>query len=338
VSSRPKPRTALASLCILALCVPKASFADEIDTAVKEARALLNQDKPAAALDRLRDFPADDARVALLRGVARYHAGDAVAAIEALGPLRERLPLASLERREAVQVLGLSHYLAGHLAEAVPLLEETRAWAEDSIELNQILGNAYVETQKPDRARECFARLFGVATESAAAHLLAAQMMIRLEQEAMAESELKRALLKDPRLPQAHFLLGQMALFRGRLDEAVALTRQELELNPANGVAWSQLGDAYVRGQKWDEAAAALQKSIWINPYYSAPYILLGRTYMKKGQPATAEGMLRRAIEFDPNNKSAHYLLGQLLQLDGRADEAKRELEIANSLQGKSGR
>ena len=54
---------------------------------------------------------------------------------------------------------------------------------------------------------------------------------------------------------------------------------------------------------------------------------------MKKGQPGTAEGMLRRAIQYDPNNKAAHYLLGQLLQQAGRADEAQRELAIAEKLQ-----
>ncbi len=77
---------------------------------------------------------------------------------------------------------------------------------------------------------------------------------------------------------------------------------------------------------------AALQKSMWLNPYYSAPYILLGRLYMKKEQPATAEGMLRRAIQYDPNNRSAHYLLGQLLQQLGRAEEARKEFAIAESL------
>ena len=237
-----------------------------------------------------------------------------------------------------MQVLGLSHYLAGHLAEAVPLLEQTRLWATDNLELNQILGMLYIETQKPERARECFARAFGVGVESAAAHLLAAQMMTRVEQEAMAEAELKQALRKDPKLPQVHFLLGQQALFRGRLDEAVALSRQEIDLNPGNGMAWSQLGDAYSRQLKWDDATAALQKSIWINPFYSAPHILLGRAYMKKGQPGMAEGMLRRAIEYDPNNKSAHYLLGQVLQQTGREAEARRELEIAERLQGQPGR
>jgi Flp pilus assembly protein TadD len=48
--------------------------------------------------------------------------------------------------------------------------------------------------------------------------------------------------------------------------------------------------------------------------------------------------MLRRAIEYDPNNRSAHYALGQLLQRSGRAEEAKRELAIAERLQGQPGR
>jgi tetratricopeptide (TPR) repeat protein len=326
-----KPALALLSL---ALALPSSAAEDPLEVAVAEARALLEQDKPQAALDRVRELDASDPRVGLIQGVAQYHAGAAPAAIATLTPLLASLAAGSVERREAVQVLGLSHYLAGHLAEAVPYLEQTRSWAKDNLELNQILGNAYIETQRPDGARECFARAYGVAPDSAAAHLLVAQMMIRVEQEALAAAELKQALAKDPKLPQVHFLLGQQALFRGRLDEAVALSRQEIELNPASGMAWAQLGDAYARQLKWDEASAALQKSIWINPYYSAPYILLGRAYMKRGQPATAEGMLRRAIAYDPNNKSAHYLLGQALQQLGREGEARHEMETAAALSG----
>ena len=36
----------------------------------------------------------------------------------------------------------------------------------------------------------------------------------------MAEAELRRAIAKDPRIPQAHYLLAQAAIFRGRLEEA----------------------------------------------------------------------------------------------------------------------
>jgi tetratricopeptide (TPR) repeat protein len=255
-----------------------------------------------------------------------------------LKPAVGRLPPDSREGREAVQVLGLSLYIAQHLAEAIPYLEKTRAWAPDNMELLYVLGNAYVQTRQPDPARGCFARLFRVAEDSAAAHLLTAQMMVRLEFEELAEAELRKAVAKDPRLPQVHFLLGQAALFRSRFDEAVALMQKELEVNPGSAMALYRLGEIYTRQGRWDEAIAALQKSLWINPAFSGPYILLGKAYTKKGQTETAEGMLRRAVEYDPNNKSAHYLLGQLLQQTGRLDEAKKEFEIAERLQDAPGR
>ena len=297
------------------------------------ARELIAAGKPRDAIAMLEPLDRSAAEVTRLLGVAYYHADNHQRAIELLAPVRDKLPPGSLERREAVQVLGLSYYLTGRFADAVPLLEETRAWS-DNLELGYILGQAYIQVRRPDAARESLARTFRVEGESAAAHLVAAQMMIRLEMEAMAEAELKRALEKDPRLPRANYLLGQMALFRGRLDEAIALSERELAINPTDAMALYQIGDAHVRASRWDDGIAALQKSLWINPFYSGPYVLLGRAYMKKGQPATAEGMLRRAIQYDPNNRAAHYSLAQLLQQTGRTEEAKREFEIAERLQG----
>lgn len=326
----------------LALLIAGGAAAQEPQStasALAEARQLINQDKPREAIAKLNAL-GDAARidVARLLGVAYYHADDYAHAVEHLAPIVEKLPEGSVERREAVQVLGLSSFLTGRFAEAVPWLEETRRWASANAELGYVLGQAYVQTRQPDRARETFAATFGVPADSAAAHLVTAQMMIRLEQEPFAEAELKRAIEKDPGLPLAHALLGQIAIFRGRLDEGIALTERELALNPANAMALYQLGDARVRQSRWDEGILALQKSIWLNPFYSAPYIVLGRAYMKKGQPATAEGMLTRAVQYDPNNRSAHYLLGQLYQQTGRVEDARREFAVAERLQDQPGR
>jgi tetratricopeptide (TPR) repeat protein len=308
-------------------------------TILKQARVLIDQGKPQAAIETLMAI-AEPRRpeVSLLLGVAYYHADEHLHAIEQLTPVMDKLPDGSIERREAVQVLGLSNFVLGRFSEALPLLEATRVWAADNAELGYVLGQTYVQTRQTDRARETFARMFQVPAESAAAHLLTAQMMIRLEFEPDAEAELKRAIDKDPKLPRAHALLGQLALFRGRLDEAVLMTEREIGLNPGDGMAFSQLGDARLRQLRWDEGIAALQKSIWLNPFYSAPYILLGKAYMKKGQQATAEGMLTRAIQYDPNNRSAHYLLAQLFQQMGRLEDAKKQFAIAERLQGQPGR
>jgi tetratricopeptide (TPR) repeat protein len=317
---------------------PAQDASDRIATVIAEARRLLADGQPRVAIEKLTTLgDISSPEVAQVLGVAYYRADDYTRAIELLTPVVAKLADGSVERREAVQVLGLASFLAGRFADAVPWLEATSAWATNP-ELGYILGQAYVQTHQAARARGAFARTYGVAPDSAAAHLITAQMMIRLEFEPLAEIELKQAIEKDSALPQAHALLGQIAIFRGRLDEGIALTEREIALNPGNAMAFYQLGDAKVRQSKWDDGIAALQKSIWLNPFYSAPYIVLGRAYMKKGEPATAEGMLTRAIQYDPNNRSAHYLLAQLFQQTGRPAEAKREFAIAESLQGQSGR
>jgi len=332
----------LGLLVLCVLCASVASFgqpaapeplAAGLAEALAEARGLINAGKAKAAVEKLGVLESSDPRVTHLLGVAYYHADDHAHAIDTLTSIVDTLPEGSLERREAVQVLGLSHYLAGQLAQCIPFLERTREWAAENTELAYVLANAYIQTRRADEARQSVARLFRVPEDSAAAHLLTAQMMVRLEFEDLADAELKKAIAKDARIPQAHYLLGQAAIFRARLDEAVSLLERELEVNPGNAMALYRLGDAYTRQLKWDDAIKALQKSIWLNPNFSGPYILLGKAYLKKGQPGTAEGMLRRAIEYDPNNKSAHYLLAQLFQQTGRAEEAKREFEIAERLQ-----
>jgi tetratricopeptide (TPR) repeat protein len=306
-------------------------------TTLAEARRLINAGQPARAIEQLQAVtgdqdPAVRLQASLLLGVALYHTDDPARAVEVLAPVVDRLPPDSIERREAQQVLGLAAVVAGRFAEAVPRLEATRKWAPENMQLGYALAQAYLHTQQVDRARAVLADLFRVPPQSAAAHLVAAQMMIRFEMDSLAEPELARALEKEPRLPSANLLLGQIALFRGRIADAITFTTRELAIAPGNAMAFSQLGDAYVRQAQWDDAIATLQKSIWLNPYYSAPYILLGRAYLKKEQPAVAEAMLRRAIGFDPNNRMAHYLLAQLLQQTGREEEARREFEIAEQL------
>lgn len=297
-----------------------------------EARRLIDAGRAEEARDRLQAAePTPEVRELL--GVAHFHADELAPAAELLEGVLDELPEDSVAHREAVQVLGLSLYQLGRLAEAIPHLEQTRRSAGDSDELNQILGRAYIQTRQPDRAREAWARTFGLEPDTASAHLLNAQMMIRLDFGEEAAGELRRAIDLDPRLPRAHYLLGQLAIFRARFDEGIELTRRELELSPTDAMAWYQLGDAFSRQRRWDEAIEALQRSLWLNPWYSGPYILLGQAYSRTGHTATAEGMLRQAISYDPNNPQAHYLLGQLLQKAGRTGEAAEHLALAQRLQ-----
>ena len=228
--------------------------------------------------------------------------------------------------------LGQSYFLASRNAEAIVWLEKAIAGGIRTPEVEYMLGSASVQNRDPDKARRAFAAMFNLDPESASAHLITAQMMIRQEFEEFAYTELERSIALNPRLPEAHYLLGIISTFRNDIDRAIRELETEIALNPNFAMAYYKLGDAYSRREQWDLAIPALQKSAWLNPAYSGPYILLGKGYLQREEYKNAEGVLRRAIQMDPKNYSAHYLLGRVLIKLGRTEEGKKMLEESQHL------
>jgi tetratricopeptide (TPR) repeat protein len=306
---------------------------------VTRARGLLEEGKIDAAIKVLlaaQTGPGDE-QINYLLGLAYYRKGDYARAIQYLS---SAVPSASGEGREyrqGVQMLGLSHYMLGHAREAVPYLEQLNRWTPEGLEMAYALGVSYVQVREADKARATFARVFKIPPASASAYLVNAQMMVRQQMEELAEKELEKALVLDPHLPQANFLLGELAIYHAQIDRGVELLQKEIALNPAFGMAYYRLGEAYTRQLKWDEAIPPLQKSIWLNPYFSGPYIVLGKVYLKKADLPNAETMLRRALQMDPNNYSGHHLLAQVLQQANRTEEARKEFALAEQLRAGAG-
>jgi tetratricopeptide (TPR) repeat protein len=332
---------------LVALILPAAGLAQEDQSAkrqsntatIEQAAALLSAGKVDAAITMLTAIPrseSNNTQILHLLGSAFYQKADYAHAIENLSFAVKQAPEASLQYRQDVQMLGLSHYLVGHIKEAIPYLEQVESWAPDNVEMAYTLGISYIQTHDLDKAREAFARMYSVSPSSASAYLINAQMMIRQQFEEFAEKELQKALEIDPKLPQANFLLGELAVYRADLERGVALLQKEIAINPGFAMAYYMLGEAYSRQLKWDAAVGPLQKSIWLNPFFSGPYIALGKVYLKKGEMANAESMLRRALRMDPNNFSGHHLLAQVLQQSNRAEEAKKEFELADKLRTSS--
>ena len=328
------------ALAVLAQTEPqKTSESGSNSSLVAQAEALLRAGKSDAAIETLKSLPASsstDTTINYLLGVAYYQKSDYLRAIEHLLIGVKQGPEDSTQYRQGVQMLGLSQYLLGHVKESIPYLEQVAGWAPSNVEIGYVLGLSYIQTQNLNKARETFARMFNIPPDSAAAYLVNAQMMIRQRFENVAGKELERALELDPKLPQANFLLGELAIFNAKIDRGVALLQKEIEINPAFGMAYYRLGEAYTRQLKWDEAVAPLQKSIWLNPYFSGPYVVLGKVHLKKGDLSNAETVLRRALAMDQNNYSGHHLLAQVLQRANRLEEAKKEFELADRLRTSS--
>jgi tetratricopeptide (TPR) repeat protein len=303
------------------------------DASVEQATLLIQQGKHDAALTLLESIAAaDPARRGVARqiGIAYYRKNDFMKAAASFKKALEEDP----GDNEAVQLLGLSYYLAGRPAEAIGPLEKVQTWYPSAnVDASYILGMCYLQTKDYDNARKAFAKMFGVPADSAASYLFMARMLLRQDYGPVAEEHAKKAVELDSRLPRAHLMLGELYLYKSRLPEAIAQFQKELELNPGDAAVYDRLADGYVRLQNYDEAERLLQRSIWLDPSRTGPYILLGKALQKKGETALAVRALQHAIAMDPNNPMPHHLLGQAYRELGRTDEAERELKLAEQLQ-----
>ncbi len=287
-------------------------------------------DQALAALHELETLHPGMKGLAHEMGAAYYKKSDYTNAIASLKAALVENPADS----EAEQLLGLSYYLAGRPAEAIPALEKVQTWYPSAnIDASYILGICYIQTKDYPNARKAFAKMFDVPAESAASYLFTARMLLRQDFAPIAEEYAQKAVALDPKLPLTHELLGELYLYEAQMDKAIAEFQKELEINPGYPAAYYKLADCYSRLQKFDAAERLLQRSIWLDPSSTGPYILLGKVLEKKGETLLAVRALQRALAMDPNNPIPHHLLGEAYRELGRNDDADRELELAGKLE-----
>ena len=323
------------SALLLSQTVPGSSAPNQSAPDFTDARHFMQQGKYDQAIAQLQELSAKDPGLKGLPhelGTAYYKKGDYIKAMDSLKAALEQNP----HDNEAVQLLGLSYYLSGRPAEAIPQLEKVQTWyPRANVDASYILGLCYIQTKDYPHARSAFAKMFDVPPESAPAYLFTARMLFRQEFDPIAEEYAQKAVALDPKLPLAHFLLGELYLFKSRVPESIAEFQKELAINPGDAAAYYKLADAYSRIQKFDDAERLLQRSIWLDATSTGPYILMGKVLEKKGEPELAVRSLRHALAMDPNNPITHHLLGQAYRDLGNTEEAERELKTAQQLGAK---
>jgi len=289
-------------------------------------------DEAIAQLQTLETRTPKPAGLAHTFGTVYYKKGDFLKATEYF----KQAIAENADDKEAIQLMGLSYYRAGRPGEAIPYLEKVQTWyPQANVDAAYVLGIAYIHAKDYPNARKSFAKMFDIPPDSAAAYVLTARMLFRQEYTPVAEEYAQKAIATDPKLPLAHQLLGEIHLFMSKIPEAVKDFEQELAINPSNPATYYKLADAYSRIQKYEDAERLLQRSIWLDASSTGPYILLGKVMQKKGEPVLAVGYLKRAAEMDPNNPTTHQILGQAYRDIGQADDAARELKIAEQLRNK---
>jgi TolB-like protein/Tfp pilus assembly protein PilF len=287
------------------------SIQSEIANIVAEAlRATLSPEEEDGLA--IRPTKNTDAYLAYLLGNQRFAKLDRVALAEAVDYFRQAI---ELDPNFALAYVALaSSYISQidfsdlprdeMIAKAEPLIERALELDDRSGEAHTVLGLIQVE---------------------------------RAEFEA-AEATYQRALELNPNYAGAYDAYGTLLHGElGRLEEALALRRKAVELNPLSTYSIVQLGWNLNGLGRFDEGLTWLKKAFEIDPGY--PYTLwsMGNYHwLISGDYGEAVRWYRKAISVDPGDAWSSDNLGELFIDLGDSDRAERWIYRANELSPES--
>jgi tetratricopeptide (TPR) repeat protein len=103
-----------------------------------------------------------------------------------------------------------------------------------------------------------------------------------------ADASIQRAIALEPENPEYLHQAAFSAAQSGRSDEALALARQAIKLDPLNPDSWEMLGEIeYYKGQ-FAAAEANVKKALELSPDVFFSPITLSKIYVMEGRPQDA--------------------------------------------------
>ncbi|MFM6324535.1 MAG: tetratricopeptide repeat protein [Microcystis panniformis] len=131
------------------------------------------------------------------------------------------------------------------------------------------------------------------------------------------------------------FKQGETAEAVGNNSQAETIWREILRVEPNNGKAYNNLGNALRRQRKLAEALAAHQKALQINHNDAEAYVGIGNVLNAQGKPEEALAYHKKALQLNPKLAIAYNGLGNALIGQKKLDEAVAAYQKAIELDPK---
>ncbi len=119
---------------------------------------------------------------------------------------------------------------------------------------------------------------------------------------------------------------GNVMVSRGKYREAVEFFRQAIELFPEYGVAYYNLGLAYISLKEYSNAIDSLSDAIRLKPNFAAAYTSRGDAYLALGEVEQAIADYSMAIELYPDYARAYYKRAQAHIINEDVYHAREDL------------
>ena len=142
-----------------------------------------------------------------------------------------------------------------------------------------------------------------------------------------AEADFKRAIQLKPNYATAYHWYSILLRDRGRFDEAIAMARKALELDPLSLIVNANLGDVYFFARKYDEATRQHRAGRELDPGFAPTHLYLGMVFAQQGLIDSALVECRTARALTGSGSPALGGLGYALGRGGRRAEAGEVLK-----------
>jgi predicted Zn-dependent protease len=168
---------------------------------------------------------------------------------------------------------------------------------------------------------------------------MAGQGALALEAQRQEEAQrlLSGMVAAYPNEPGVHFLYGAFLLDL-RPEDGVAEMKRELQVSPSHVPARLRLAEEYVKEERPDEGLPLVQEAIKLEPGYAPVHMMMGEVLVAKGDLAGGIRELETAEKGTPQTVRIHWDLLRAYTTAGRSDDAMREKEEIEKLNGPDAR
>jgi eukaryotic-like serine/threonine-protein kinase len=143
---------------------------------------------------------------------------------------------------------------------------------------------------------------------------------------ARAEDDFKRVIALNPNLAEAHHQYSYYLALTGRPMDATVEMKLAQQLDPVNPSIVADMTLPFLMSRQFDQAIAQSRQALDMFPDLFLPHMGLGSALFEKGDRAAGVQELKKAAAIDPN-PIVTGLLGNAYAKSGRKDEARQLLD-----------
>ncbi len=222
----------------------------------------------------------------------------------------------------------------GNMEEAIVHAREALSKDADDVDAHMLLARTLaLRPDERDKALEHALRARELAPENPRVLIAIGFVHYTRQDYAEALEQFESLRMKRPDISEAWFVTGMTLEELDRKEEAEAMYRKALELEPRNTNVLEQLGMLVFKAGKHKEALEHFRALNEVQPDYAQGFFLTGMALASLDSNEEAEAMCRKALELDPKKENILVLLGILIFKDGRYEEALEHFRALNEVQ-----